>query len=186
MLKFEGAIDREFTFPAGQKETFAFFADFGRIVSLLSDIDLVGESQENAAIKRLCYRSNEMGVYAVETYCDVLAEIDETAYQVRLMPQTAADFSKIKTEMTPTKTVSVGDLNATLTCLAHEPKETMIRYQFKMASRVAVNGMMRFIPLDPIQQMVQNLIKNRLDQQVNQFIKNAIHTYSDFKEEQNQ
>lgn len=184
MLKFSGSSDRTFSFPAPRPQAFEFFAKIERIVSLIADIEITAVSSSDPGVVRLSYTSNEMGVYEVRTICDVLTQIDPKTFEIRLIPASAADFPPVNGEMTPRRSVSTGEINATLTCMDDNGETTMIRYQFAMISKVPVVGMMRFVPLRPIEEMVQNLINSRLKEQVDQFINNAIKVYSTQQEEQ--
>lgn len=184
MMKFSGSVDRTFDFPDGRKNSFDFFADLPRIVSLFSDIEIDAISSQDPSVFRLAYHSTEMGVYEVRAICDVRMIKDEEKFEIKLIPAAAKDFPPVKAEMTPQKTRSVGELNAILTMLDENGETTMIRYQFSMISQVPISGLMRFVPLKPIEEMVRNLIKSRLDVQVNQFIQQAIRLHATHQEEQ--
>lgn len=186
MLEFSGSIDRTFSFPASQADSFEFFSDYKRTIALITQIEIAQISPSNPHLLRLSYESNEMGAYLVQVYCDVAVEIDSLKNTVQMIPTQVPEFSKVKPALTATRTTSTGDLNATLTCLADGPETSMIRYQYSLHSAVPVTGVMRFVPLGPIKEMVQNLISNRLDAQVDQFIKKSVQRYAQSQEEQNQ
>ncbi len=179
MIKLQGAITREFHFPADPSTAVRFFSSFQRIAVFLPHITVATVYAPNAL--RMHYQSVEMGAYTINLFADVQSIIDAENGIIHIQPL------KGKTPV-----VSKATLN-TSTCYGgfaskavfhKDGDETFIEYHLKLGAKMPRPRGLRMMPGRVVNRIAKSISEGRVREIADGFMTNALAAFPEWLAEQ--
>ncbi len=175
MIQISGVAQRTFSFPAGLQEAFHFYADLPRALSFLIHISIVKRYPDGQY--RLLYCAPEGGIYRVNIYCDVMAEVDERACAIRIHPSNGQKPVRAEAGL------------YSMTCQGYYSSEIFFRQgkvqtdvdcQIILRASLPTAITLRLIPSAVVNANAQADLRRRVDEILAAFIERSISMYSRF------
>lgn len=180
MIKISGSTQRVFTFPADLDSAMAFFGDFNRILHYLPHITLANKYSERSY--RVLYSSKELGLYRVNIYCDLAAELIPDQYIIRFMPMQEG-FEPLRAKAGIYSIVSRGNYSS-FSRFIPAGGETHIEYELSLEAEMPVPLGVQFMGDGIIERLAQNIMQGRMQQIIDGFISRSTRAYRLMSSEQ--
>jgi hypothetical protein len=173
MIKITGSSQRSFIFPADLDTTIAFFSDIGRILHYLPYISIVNKYSEQRY--RMLYSSKEMGLYRVNIYCDLIAELRADQRIIRFEPFDEG-VAPVRAKAGIYSLVSRGYYSS-ISKFIPIGDESQIEYELKLEAELPVPLGVQFMPDGVVERLARNIVQGRMQEIIDGFIMRSIRAY---------
>jgi hypothetical protein len=173
MIKIRGSVHRSFLFPADLPTAFAFYSDVRRILHYLPHISMVKEYTDTSY--RMLYNSTELGIYRVNIYCDLIAELKQNEYTLVISPLNGLSYP-VKAAAGIYSLVSHGYFSST-SVFHPDNGKTQVDYYLEIHSELPVPLAMRLVPAGILESIANNLAHWRMDEIAGGFIDRSLRAY---------
>ena len=172
MIRVFGSVSRTFLFPARREVATAYYRDFNRVLKHLSLISIDKQLGEDKF--RVMYNSKELGVYAIQIYCDVQTLFDEK--ECVLVVQTIDDHPKMPKKSGWSSSSAQGAF-ASQSVFYQEGDQTRIEYKLHLRAILPPPLALRVVPGMVLDQIAKNITAWRMETIIDRFVEDTIKDY---------
>lgn len=151
----------------------AFFSDFNRILHYLPHITLANKYNERSY--RVLYSSKELGLYRVNIYCDLTAELIPDQNIIRFTPMQNG-FEPLRAKAGIYSLVSQGNYSS-LSRFTPAGSETNIEYKLVLEAELPVPLGVQFMGDGVIEHLARNIMQGRMQEIIDGFISRSTRAY---------
>ena len=173
MINLLGSVHRTFSFPADLSTALAFYSDIRRILHYLPHISLVKEYSNSSY--RMLYNTTELGIYRVNIYCDMTAELNPDERTLVIAPMNGIGHP-VKAEAGVYSLISHGYYSST-SIFRPDNGSTSIDYTLEIHSELPVPLSMRLVPAGILESIANNIASWRIDEIAGGFIDRSLRAY---------
>ena len=179
MIKLNGTVQKEFSFPADPLTTFSFFSDLNRVVHYLPHIELVEVYGANQL--RVLYSHVELGAYTISAVSDLVCTHDIDNLTIFVKP--LKDKPPVEGEATLNTTTGYGYF-ASAAYLAAEGDHTHIEFHLRIVANLPRPRGMRMMPGRVVNRIAGVMSDSRVSEIADGFMCNAAQAYAAWEKSQ--
>jgi hypothetical protein len=173
MIKLNGTVQKEFSFPADPLTTFNFFSDLNRVVHYLPHIELVEVYGPNQL--RVLYSCVELGTYTISAFSDLVCTHDIDNLTIFVQP--LKDKPPVEEEATLNTTKGYGYF-ASAAYLEAEGDHTHIEFHLKIVANLPRPRGMRMMPGRVVNRIAGVMSDSRVSEIAEGFMSNAVQEFT--------
>ena len=169
MISIAVSDQRVFNLPADLATALDYFGDFERTIGELLHLEVVKWHAPNQY--RILYSAAEGGIYRVALFCDLQVEYDAARQTIRVMP--LEGMAPVAAKVTLNSLTGQGTY-ASRSVFQAAGAMTRVHYAVEIGGRLPKPIGMRFFPEAVIQRLVENVVRQRLQEITDAFIRGSI------------
>ena len=169
MISIAVSDQRTFTLPADLATTTAYFRDFERTIRDLHHLRMVKTYAPDQY--RILYSAAEGGIYHVAFYCDIQVQFDEISPAIRVLP--LAGIPPVSPKVTINSMTGQG-YYASQSIFQPVGPNTNVKYEVEIQAEVPKRLELRLIPDQVAKQVIEKLVKQRLQAITDAFIERTM------------
>lgn len=155
-------------------ETINFFSDIGRILHYLPHISIVDKYSEGKY--RVKYSSRELGVYRVNIYCDLAADLQPERNKIYIKPL-ISNIKAIEPKAGYYYLVSNGNYYSS-SQFYPEGDETRIDFELKLEADMPAPLAVKFLPDGVVDSLASSIMHVRIQEIIDGFISRSVRAYN--------
>ena len=174
MTSIHGAVQRSFLFPADLPTAFDYYCDIDRILHFLPHISIVNKYAGDGY--RMLYHTTELGIYRVNIYCDLVAEIDRQKPSINFHPLEHV-ILPVRGEVGLYSLIGQGYYSS-ISTFSPEREQTRIEYQLSLSAELPIPLGLRLVPNSIIDGIANNLVQWRINEIAEGFITRSLRAFA--------
>lgn len=160
---------RVFSLPADVGTALDYFSDFERTIGELLHLEVVKRHAPNQY--RILYSASEAGLYRVALFCDLQVEYDAARQSMHVTP--LEGMAPVPAKVTLNSLTGQGTYTSQSVFQAAGAM-TRVRYEVEIKGRLPKPLGLKFLPEAVVQRMVENVVRQRLQEITEAFIRGSI------------